>query len=166
MDAVLTVNAEGDTATNFRPTHEKLDSYRKALADVFPSETAAETEVTMEAAQPGLGPLAQDDPAAAPQGPMGAGFSGAIRNRADVVRAIDAICIYYKAMEPGSPVPFLLQRARDWTELDFMAVLEDLVPSGLDEAARVLRSTRALSSVPEPAPEAAAWNGANKSSDW
>lgn len=166
VDAVLTINAEGDTATNFRPTHEKLDGYRKALAAVFPSEAESGAEATIQAEQASFGEITHDDAGIAPKGLVEAGFSGAIRNRADVVRAIDAICSYYKAMEPGSPVPFLLKRARDWTEFDFMTVLEDLVPSGLEEAARVLRSSRAMSAVPEPGPEAASWDGANKSSDW
>lgn len=166
VDAVLTINAEGDTATNFRPTHEKLDGYRKALAAVFPNEADVEAEAKIADEQTGPGELTDDVMAVAPKGSIGSGYSGAIRNRDDVVRAIDAICSYYKEMEPGSPVPFLLQRARDWTGLDFMTVLEDLVPSGLEEAARVLRSSRAMSAIPEPSPEAASWNGANKSSDW
>jgi hypothetical protein len=37
-------------------------------------------------------------------------------------------------------VPFILRRAREWSTLDFMAVLEDIAPGSLDEAGRVLRS--------------------------
>lgn len=164
IDTVLTANAEGDTATNFKSTHDKLEGYRKALAIVFPSDAdaagAAETE------QVGRDDSGHAEHARAAEGPVATGFSGAIRNRDDVVQAIDAICAYYKAIEPGSPVPFLLQRARDWIGLDFMTVLEDLVPGGLDEAARVLRSKRAVPSVSEPVPDAAAWTGTPTSSEW
>lgn len=164
IDAVLTANAEGDTATNFKTTHEKLDTYRKALAKVLPSDVEAEFS---DEAEPGeTAEIGHGEGRVGATAPERAGFSGAIRNRGDVVRAIDAICGYYKAMEPGSPVPFLLQRARDWTGLDFMTVLEDLVPSGIEEAARVLRSNRATAISDEPVPEAAAWSGEKASSDW
>lgn len=162
VDAVLTANAEGDTATNFKSTHEKLDGYRKALSAVFPSDADAENPdaaVPDNADEAASGDVSQFAVASA-----AAAFSGAIRNREDVVRAIDAICTYYRAIEPGSPVPFLLQRAREWIGLDFMTVLEDLVPGGVEEATRVLRSRRA--SVAEEDSGPAPWSGPSSQAEW
>lgn len=164
VDAVLTDNAEGDTATNFKSTHEKLDSYRKALSVVFPGETEADDQGS--AAPENVEEGASGDFTHGATTPAAAALSGAIRNRDDVARALDAICVYYKAMEPGSPVPLLLQRAREWIGLDFMTVLEDLVPSGVDEAARVLRSKRALAAAQDPGPEVAAWSGPSSQAEW
>lgn len=166
IDGVLTVNADGDTATNFKPTHEKLDRYRNALASVLPGQMVEEP--SGDTSESG------DAPSSSSAGALGDGagmtgpaFSGSIRNRDDVIRALDAICTYYKAMEPGSPVPFLLQRAREWTTLDFMTVLEDLAPGGLDEAALVLRSRRgAPATVAQTESASDSWGEAPSSSEW
>jgi hypothetical protein len=39
-------------------------------------------------------------------------------------------------------VPAALERVRDWVELDFLALIEDIAPNALDEAKRVLVSQR------------------------
>lgn len=167
-DGVLTANAEGDTATNFKPTYDKLDRYRAAMAKLLPGLDAATSEAHGAADDAGAdaaaSPVATQHAAA--QAAIGQGFTGAIRNRDDVVRALDAICTYYAAAEPGSPVPLLLRRARDWTSLDFMTVLEDLVPDSVDEAARILRSRRPAAVEAVASAEAEAWDGGQTSSEW
>lgn len=60
--------------------------------------------------------------------------SGAIRNRSDVVAAIDRVCEYYLRAEPSSPVPLLLQRAKRLVNKDFMEIVRDLTPAGIAEA--------------------------------
>lgn len=60
--------------------------------------------------------------------------SGEIRNREDVVRAIDRICDYYRRNEPSSPVPLLLQRAKRLVARDFLDIIRDLTPAGVAEA--------------------------------
>lgn len=165
IDAVLTINADGDTATNFKPTHERLDRYRNALASVLPGQLVGEPVASGddigEAASVWTGPAGDG------AGVAGPAFSGSIRNRDDVVRALDAICTYYKAMEPGSPVPFLLQRAREWTNLDFMTVLADLAPGGIDEAALVLRSRReGPGTIAQTESASESWDDSSSSSEW
>jgi type VI secretion system protein ImpA len=60
--------------------------------------------------------------------------SGAIRNRSDVLAAIDRVCEYYVRAEPSSPVPLLLQRAKRLVNKDFMEIVRDLTPGGVSEA--------------------------------
>jgi len=60
--------------------------------------------------------------------------SGAVRNRSDVLAAIDRICEYYARAEPSSPVPLLLQRAKRLVNKDFMEIVRDLTPAGVAEA--------------------------------
>lgn len=156
VDTVLTLNAEGDTATNFRPTYELLDRIRAALGKAMPRP-----EISIDAEASGDAGSREIDPGA-PSGlskRRSAQFESPaarlvshwdIRNREDVVRALDAICAYYAAYEPGSPVPLVLRRAREWTELDFLAVLEEIAPGSMEEAGRVLRSSRS-------APGGTAW---------
>ncbi len=133
-DAALTANAEDDTATNFQTTYEAIAGIRKAVAANLPAGDADSAETDGNAPS---GPSSVGGPSSG-----GPGFSGGINSRDDVARALDAICGYYARNEPASPVPFALRRAKDWISLDFMAVLEDIAPGGVDEAVRVLKSGR------------------------
>lgn len=74
-----------------------------------------------DADQPG------DAPAAAVRG-----APGQIASQADVLRALDAIIGYYRVAEPSSPVPLILQRARRLVGADFLAIVKDMAPNGLD----------------------------------
>lgn len=138
VDAVMTANADGDTATNFQPTYDLLDNMRKAVCAQLP-EDSVEEEVSVADDTIDAGGATTS---AASGGP---GFSGGINSRADVVKALDAITAYYARSEPNSPVPFALRRARDWISLDFLAVLEDIAPGGVGEAKRVLTGGRNVS---------------------
>ena len=60
--------------------------------------------------------------------------SGAIKNRNDVIKAIDRICNYYAANEPSSPVPLLLRRAQGLVAKSFYDILEDMIPDSVAQA--------------------------------
>jgi type VI secretion system protein ImpA len=49
-----------------------------------------------------------------------------IGSREDVVRAIDAICDYYRKVERSSPVPYLLRRAQKLAMMDFVQAVGEL----------------------------------------
>ncbi len=69
--------------------------------------------------------------AIAPTGPAKkSAISGEIQSPDDVRKMLKKICDYYDANEPSSPVPILLQRASKLVGLDFLALLENLTPSG------------------------------------
>jgi len=121
VDAVLTAKAEGDTATNFTPTYEALDSIHKAII--------AMTGIGTPAAAAG-------EPSGSPTGR--AVVTGSVESRDDVVRAFERIIEYYSSHEPGSPIPIILQRAKTWVDMDFLSILNDINPSGAEEAKKVL----------------------------
>lgn len=78
-------------------------------------------------------------PAAATSGDTGgAAFSGHVRSRDDVLRALTEIEQYYARAEPGHPVKVAAARLRGWVTKDFMAILEDIVPGSVDDAKNVL----------------------------
>jgi len=64
------------------------------------------------------------DTAAAESG--GISISGTIRKREDVVQALDRICAYYDQVEPCSPVPYLLRRAKKLARMDFVQAVQEL----------------------------------------
>lgn len=62
---------------------------------------------------------------------------GSIQSREDAVRAIGAICEYYRHNEPSSPVPFLLRRAEGLVNKNFLDVVADLAPGATDSVRSV-----------------------------
>lgn len=63
--------------------------------------------------------------------PRGAG-GGAINSSTNVLHAIDQIIAYYQRTEPSSPVPMLLLRAKKLVNADFMTIVRDMAPGGVD----------------------------------
>jgi type VI secretion system protein ImpA len=49
------------------------------------------------------------------------------------MRRIDEICDYYARSEPSSPVPLLLRRAQRLVGKNFLDLLRDLAPGGVNE---------------------------------
>lgn len=125
-DTVLTANAEGDTGTNFQTTYEAIEAIRSALAP-YAGITATEDDT---------GDMVDDG--GTPSSGGGPRIGGRVDSREDVLGALDAIGDYYRRREPSSPVLALIQRARSWVNMDFMAVLEDIAPDSTTDAKRVL----------------------------
>lgn len=59
--------------------------------------------------------------------------AGEIGRREDVVMLLDRICAYYARVEPSSPVPLLLQRAKRVAMMDFLEIVRDLADQGLPQ---------------------------------
>ena len=70
-------------------------------------------------------------PAAAPGGAAPA-VPGAINSPSDVSAALDRIIAYYRRQEPSSPIPILLERAKRLVSADFLTIIKDMAPSGMD----------------------------------
>jgi type VI secretion system protein ImpA len=60
--------------------------------------------------------------------------TGQLQSREDVMRMLDKICEYYARVEPSSPVPLLLQRAKKLVPMSFMEIMQDLIPDGVSQA--------------------------------
>jgi type VI secretion system protein ImpA len=65
-------------------------------------------------------------------------ISGAINNNQDVIKTLNLVCDYYKKNEPSSPIPLFIERAIRLVGMNFMDVLKDLAPAGVDEAKFIL----------------------------
>ena len=127
-DTVLTARAQDDTGVNFSTTYSALTEIQRAVESFMASPPEAEPE-----ADGGESPEPQKGPARSP---------GRVETREDVFKALDAICDYYHRKEPMSPIPLALKRAREWVTADFMTVLEDIAPDGVEQARRILVSKR------------------------
>ena len=60
-----------------------------------------------------------------------AGWSGGIRSRDDVLRALNAISGYYEKYEPSSPIPLFMARCKRLVTMGFVDIVRDLVPDAL-----------------------------------
>jgi len=128
-DAVLMTHAGALVGTNFAAIYDGLEAIDAAVASLLQdSEAATPVEV-------GEAPSASVTAGAPKRVP------DAIQTREDVVRMLDRLIGWYASNEPASPVPLLLGRAKGWVTMDFLAVLQDIAPSAVDDARRVL-STR------------------------
>jgi type VI secretion system protein ImpA len=79
------------------------------------------------------GAAAGADGAAAGTG-MPVAAIGGIRSRQDAIRALDAVAEFFRANEPSSPVPLLIERAKRLVAKNFLEVLADLAPDALGQA--------------------------------
>lgn len=94
----------------------------------------AQVLTRLEAVTGGAAPQAEaeeDLPGEAGQPAAGVPL-GAISSPNDVHNALDRIIAYYARHEPSSPVPILLQRAKRLVNADFMTIVRDMAPSGVD----------------------------------
>lgn len=57
---------------------------------------------------------------------------GGINSHSDVTNALDRIIGYYQRSEPSSPLPVLLERAKRLVGADFLTIVNDVAPQGLD----------------------------------
>jgi len=85
---------------------------RHALADAPPAGDGSAPNPALAPAQPAQDKIAGHD---------------------DVIRRLDEICEYYARVEPSSPLPVLLKRARRLVGKSFADVLRDIAPGGLSE---------------------------------
>jgi len=71
--------------------------------------------------------------ASVPSAPRNSTVPGEINNRDDVLRSLDRILAYYTRHEPSSPLPVLLNRAKNLVHADFAAIVRNLIPDGMSQ---------------------------------
>lgn len=57
-----------------------------------------------------------------------------IGRREDAIEGLDKIIAWFERYEPSSPLPMLLKRAKRLSTMSFMEILEDISPSGIEQA--------------------------------
>jgi type VI secretion system protein ImpA len=141
-DALLGIDEAFDSRLGNSPGLAAVASEVYAMARSCEAFVAAftEPEPVAEAAAEDVaaGGAAPAGAAAAPR-PVALSLDS-VRNRADVLTAMDAIIRYYGESEPASPVPLMLKRVRGWVTKDFLEVMRDIAPAQTDELTRLLVS--------------------------
>lgn len=122
----------GSLGPDLSPLQKTLFDIGRQLADHVQIESAAESDSAGADAD-----IPEAGTAAGATGTAGAAPSGAITSREDVKKALDRINDYYARCEPSSPVPLLLTRARRLVAADFVTIMRDMAPSGVESIARI-----------------------------
>ncbi|MGF1525999.1 MAG: type VI secretion system protein TssA [Candidatus Competibacterales bacterium] len=133
IDTALGAQVGSGAGVDFTPLTKILRAVRESIADFAPEAVAeAEAEAVAEAGGEAQG---QATPGAAV---VRAAAPGEINSTDDVIKALDRIVDYYRREQPTSPVPLLLLRARRLAKMDFIAVLKELAPDGVTQAAHIV----------------------------
>lgn len=127
LDAIFLKQTPG-YGPNLDEVSKLLQVIIRIMGDYVVTAEAAEPEpdaadASAETANAAAAPTRTTRPGGAP---------GAIGSRDDVISALDAISKYYKDYEPSSPVPILLARAKRLVKADFLEILKDMAPSGIE----------------------------------
>jgi type VI secretion system protein ImpA len=77
-------------------------------------------------------PAEAESGAAAPASPP-----GTLRSREDVLRMLDRVCEWLERHEPSNPAPLLIRRAQRLMTKNFMDIIRDLIPEGVDQVTRI-----------------------------
>lgn len=120
-------NAHGSDGTpEFEPLLGPLVQIHKLLAGQLATRAA------------NAAPVAGEEPGAGGEPGVAAVIGvGSIRSRDDAVRALDAVAEFFRKNEPSSPLPMLVERAKRLIGKDFLELLSDLAPDGVDQAKHV-----------------------------
>lgn len=105
-----------------------LDPLVKLLKQIIKRlDAALGTTGAEDVSEDAAGETAGDD-----GGPRAGGAVGGISSPNDVQNALDRIIAYYARYEPSSPVPMLLMRAKRLVNADFLTIVKDMAPNGVD----------------------------------
>lgn len=133
IEAVLLTQVGVGAAPDLTALIECIKDAQKVIAIPLAARIEQAPELTASAAAE---EFTEEMPPAALRGQIAAPAAAltTINNRAEVIRALDLLCDYYRRQEPSSPLPLLLNRAKRLVNKDFMAILQDLAPDGLSQA--------------------------------
>jgi type VI secretion system protein ImpA len=130
IDAKFTAEI-GSAGPDFSELLKSLRQILRHFAEQGVGGEAAAAEAAVDEAEPGAAP------AAGGAVPAAGGVPGTIASQRDVVAALDRILGYYERQEPSSPVPILLSRAKRLVGADFMTIIQDMAPGGIDNVRNV-----------------------------
>jgi len=51
-------------------------------------------------------------------------------SRATALMLLNHVAMFFRGSEPSSPIPFLIDRARELAQRDFLSLLQDVLPEG------------------------------------
>jgi type VI secretion system protein ImpA len=127
IDALVTEKAT-ISGPEFRPLRLLLQTI---------SDTARQAAGAHEATDAAAAEVGGDGTSATGGGAHVAVPAGALRTRDDAIRALEKVCEWIELNEPSNPAPLLIRRAQRLMSKNFMDIIRDLVPDGVDTIAKL-----------------------------
>jgi type VI secretion system protein ImpA len=131
IEALLTERIGVDATPDLTALTHLVEQAQKAVTGPLAERTALTRNPNDSSALEPQEDMQDSPPAGTP---LVSAPTGAICNRADVIRTLDLLCDYYRRQEPSSPIPLLLIRAKRLVSKNFLEILQDLAPDGLSQA--------------------------------
>ncbi|QSH41526.1 type VI secretion system protein TssA [Lentisphaerota bacterium ZTH] len=72
--------------------------------------------------------------------------NGKITNRQQAVALLNKVSAYFESAEPSSPAPYFIKRAIRTAGMNFMDIISDISPAGLDQANTALKPAELITS--------------------
>lgn len=130
--AVFSANDETGQVPDLSPLTAMLERIKK-LSDAIVVRKSPVPEIVPDAAgEPGTG--------------GGGAIRGPVSSRAQALQQLEAIKSFFQHTELSSPIPFLLDRVIRIANMNFMEIMQNVAPSGFDDATRLLEP-------PQPPPQ-------------
>ncbi|MEJ8472468.1 type VI secretion system protein TssA [Roseibium algae] len=117
----------GALGPDLAPLQKTLYDIGRKLSTYVENDTAEPIEEPLDNETQTLEPTAATRPANV----------GSISSPDDVKKAIDRIVEYYARYEPSSPLPLLLNRARRLVSADFVTIMRDMAPQGIENVSLI-----------------------------
>ena len=113
-----------------RPSLDLLQQTFKRVGDFYAEQDAE------AAAEAGAGAEGGDEGGDEVGGAGGAGGkpprTGGLASRADAVRILQQVAVFLRKSEPSSPAPMFVERAIKLLQMDFTAIVKELMPDSRD----------------------------------
>jgi type VI secretion system protein ImpA len=129
IPAAFEAHAGRGAGPDFAPLQKLLQEMEQGMQRfevVKPDEPAAEEPADAAAAEPVA--------AASARGGVNLRSISAVSRREDALYLLDLAAAYFRANEPSSPLPILIDRARRLATMEFLDILRDIAPDGLGQA--------------------------------
>lgn len=130
IDAVVTEKAT-ISGPEFRPLRVLLQTISDAAKAASGARTGADNAATADVG----GDAAMATGGAAHMAV--ATTAGVLRTRDDAVQALEKVCEWIELNEPSNPAPLLIRRAQRLMSKNFMDIIRDLVPDGVDTISKL-----------------------------
>ncbi|TDK53026.1 type VI secretion system protein TssA [Antarcticimicrobium luteum] len=143
-------DTDGEVLSGWLDAAQRAEENVRAISDVFSEQTPGQgpeldplikllrqivrrlSEHAEGAAEETVEEAAGEGAGGSPAPGGGAQAVGGINSAADVSNALDRIIAYYRRSEPSSPLPLLLERAKRLVNADFLTIMQDMAPAGMD----------------------------------
>lgn len=120
----------GQYAVSFQTLQGELKTLRRLYARFNHQDVAAAAETDA--------PIDGEPPVAGLTGGAVDMSQVRARNRSEALSLLKKCCDYFRQSEPTSPVPYLIDRALRMADMNFMDLLAEIDPSGIDRGRDIL----------------------------